>query len=89
MANNVTVSALGAPNQTLQSISTVADAALALNLGDAHSVVVNGEPATYDTSLSDFNFVAFGEQVKGGDIEANEAWAYCTSFDANELHAYL
>jgi len=86
MANTVTVSALGAENKTLNDIDTVRDAAEALNLSEEHSVIVNGEAADYDTELSDFNFVAFGEQVKGGDSIGEEAWANSTSYD---VYAYL
>ena len=85
MANTITVSALGAENRTLNNLETVQDAANALNLGSEHSVIVNGAPADYNTPLEDFNFVAFGEQVKGGDIDAVDAWAYSTSYDVSDL----
>ena len=87
MSNNITISALGAENKTLNNLDTVQDAANALNLGDKHSVIVNGEPADYDTDLEDFNFVAFGEQVKGGDIshdyDAIEAWDFANTHNIN------
>lgn len=89
MANTITISALGAENKTLNNLDTVQDCANALNLGDKHSVIVNGAPADYDTQLNDFEFVAFGEQVKGGDtsslIDAIEAWAEANDCDASDL----
>ena len=65
MANNVTAVALGGQPQVIEA-STVKEAAEKLNIGDKHTVKVNGESADYSTSLEDYSFVSFGEKVKGG-----------------------
>lgn len=69
MANNVTVVALGgAP--VLKSANTVAELATQLNLGNNLSVSIGGESADYSTELEDYDFVSFGEKVKGGAKKA-------------------
>ena len=65
MANNVTAQVLGGQAQ-IKSGGTVQDLASELNLGDNHSVKINGVSATYSSELSDYDFVSFGEKVKGG-----------------------
>jgi len=65
MANNVTAQVLGGQAQ-IKTASKVSDLATSLDLGDNHSVKINGVSATYDTELKDYDFVSFGEKVKGG-----------------------
>lgn len=62
----VTVIALGGQPKPLENVTTVAEAAELMNLGDNLQVKVNDEPVDYDYELSDFEWVVFGEKVKGG-----------------------
>ena len=66
MCDKITASALGGQNKTFDNVKTVADLAEQMGLGEKHSVTVNGEPATYESELESYSFVAFGEKVKGG-----------------------
>jgi len=65
MANNVTAVQLGGQAQVLANMNTVGDVLKKLDLKDV-SVKVNGSEATAETELSDYDFVAVGEKVKGG-----------------------
>jgi hypothetical protein len=66
MANSVTGQVIGGQSQTFDGVSTVADLAAKMNLGDNYTVKINNTEAGYTSLLQDFNFVAFGEKVKGG-----------------------
>lgn len=67
MANNVTALQLGGAPQIQSSVSTVQDVVNNLGLTmESVSVKVNGQPAESSTALKDYDFVAFGEKVKGG-----------------------
>ena len=65
MAQKVTAQVLGGQSKVL-SADTVRELAEAMELGDNHTIKINGETASYDTVLEDYNFVTFGEKVKGG-----------------------
>lgn len=66
MAIKVTAVALGGEETTHSEINTVAELATKLGLGENHSVKINANTASYDTVLEDYNYVSFGEKVKGG-----------------------
>lgn len=66
MAQNVTGQVVGSPAKTFNDVDTIADLATLMGLGDSYSVKINNVEASYTSSLSDFNFVSFGEKVKGG-----------------------
>ena len=68
MANNVTVTELGGAAQVISDVSTVRDIAEELGIDDGLEVTINGKSGTYDSSLSDYNFVSFGKKVKGGNL---------------------
>lgn len=65
MANKVTAVQLGGQPQTLDGVCTVRDIMKKFDLENV-SIKVNGQNATPETVLADFNFVSFGEKVKGG-----------------------
>lgn len=65
-ANTVTAVVLGGQPSVLNEVSSVQDIAERLNLPANHSVLVNGNNASYDTELSDYDFVSFGSKVEGG-----------------------
>lgn len=65
MANNVTVVAFGGQPQ-IKSASSVQELIAQLNLGQNVSVTINGDTASLSATLSDYDFVSFGEKVKGG-----------------------
>jgi hypothetical protein len=62
----VTAIALGGQPTPVTDVNTVADVAKKLNLGESLQVKVNDEPADYSYELSDYEWVTFGEKVKGG-----------------------
>jgi hypothetical protein len=65
MANNVTATQLGAQPQVLNGVSTVGDIIEKFGLSTP-SIKVNGETQDASYELNDYDFVAFGEKVKGG-----------------------
>jgi hypothetical protein len=67
MANKITVTELGGAPQIVDSAATVRELANQLGIEDGLEVSINGKSATYDSSLSDYNFVSFGKKVKGGN----------------------
>ena len=64
--SNVTAVALGGQPTPVTDVETVGELAKKLNLGEGLQVKVNDEPASYDTVLEDYQWVTFGEKVKGG-----------------------
>jgi hypothetical protein len=68
MANSVTGQVTGGQSKTFDNVSTIKDLAAQMGLGDNYSVKINGIEAAngYDSGLQDFEFVTFGEKVKGG-----------------------
>lgn len=68
MANSVTGQVIGGQSLTFDGVNTVKELADLMNLGDNYTVKINNQEATYESSLQDFNFVAFGEKVKGGSV---------------------
>jgi sulfur carrier protein ThiS len=65
MANNVTATSIGAQPKVFNNVSTVEDIIDQLDL-DSPSIKVNGQTVNESYSLSDYDFVSFGEKVKGG-----------------------
>ena len=68
MANNVTVTELGGAAQVISDVSTVQDIADQLDIDSGLEVSINGKSATYESTVSDYNFVSFGKKVKGGNL---------------------
>lgn len=66
MAKNVTAQVLGGQTKVLQDVDTVQDVLNALELDGAYAASVNGEPATNESELNDYEFVSFSPAVKGG-----------------------
>jgi hypothetical protein len=66
MANTVTGQVAGGQSQTFDNVATVQELASKMSLGSNYAVKINNTEAEYSSSLSDFNFVSFGEKVKGG-----------------------
>jgi len=65
MANNVTATSIGAQPKVFNNVDTVEDIIDQLDL-DSPSIKVNGQTVNESYSLSDYDFVSFGEKVKGG-----------------------
>ena len=65
MAKNVTATQLGATPQILNDVSTVQDILTKFDLSGV-SVKINGANAEASSTLKDYDFVSFGEKVKGG-----------------------
>jgi hypothetical protein len=65
MANNVTAVQIGAQPKVFNGIDTVSELLQALDL-EGVSIKINGETVGDDHTLSDYDFVSFGEKVKGG-----------------------
>ncbi len=65
MANKVTVQVVGGQSKTLDGVNTIADVKRALNLPN-HTATLNGDSASPETQLSDYNFVHLAPAVKGG-----------------------
>ena len=65
MATNVTATQLGAQPQVLQDVNSVQDIMTKFNLSNA-SIKVNGQTQDASYILKDYDFVSFGEKVKGG-----------------------
>ena len=65
MANNVTAQVLGGQSKTTTA-GTVQELVSEMGLGENHTVKVNGQDATYETVLNDYDFISFGDKVKGG-----------------------
>lgn len=68
MANSVTGLKIGGQPQILNDVNTVADVATRLGLDSTgnYAVKVNNQSSSMDASLSDGDFVSFGEKIKGG-----------------------
>lgn len=64
MAKNVTAVQLGGQPQTFEA-NTVQEIMTKLGLSNV-SIKVNGQTVEPSHTLSDYQFVAFGEKVKGG-----------------------
>lgn len=65
MAKNVTVQVLGGQPKVVEA-DTVAEAMEAAGLSGTYTSTVNGDPASMDTDLDDYEFVSFSPAVKGG-----------------------
>ena len=65
MAKNVTGQVLGGRPKTFDGVKTVGDVMTKLELSGNYSATVNGEPATLDQPLKDYEYVSFTESVKG------------------------
>ena len=65
MAKNVTAVQLGAAPQVLENMNTVQDILTKFDLSGV-AIKINGQPADASTALKDYDFVSFGEKVKGG-----------------------
>lgn len=65
-ANTVTAVVLGGQPTVLNGVSTVSEIAERLSLPSNHSILVNGNNASYDSTLNDYDFVSFGSKVEGG-----------------------
>jgi len=63
MAKKVTAQVVGGASKTVEA-NTVGDLKRMLNVPN-HTATVNGETASNDTVLSDFNFVHLAPAVKG------------------------
>ena len=65
---SVTGQVLGGTSKTFDGVSTVKELAEKMNIGDNYAVKINGIEAKngYDTALQSYEFVTFGEKVKGG-----------------------
>lgn len=67
MANNVTATQIGAQPQVLNSVNTVQDIMTKFDLKEV-AIKVNGQARDASYQLEDYDFVSFGEKVKGGFI---------------------
>jgi hypothetical protein len=67
MAKKITTQVSGGETKTLERVETVADVRRELDLDDTYSASINGEPASDDEELEDYNFVSFAPSVKGGN----------------------
>ena len=65
MANNVTATQLGGQAKVYNDVDTVQDIMDKLDISGV-SIKVNGETVDANHELSDYEFVTFGEKVKGG-----------------------
>ena len=66
MANKVTAQVAGGTSKVLDGVDTVGDVREKLDLDNTYSASVNGDPKGDDAGLSDFNYVSFAPNVKGG-----------------------
>lgn len=66
MANNVNVTVTGGRVETLSDVNTVRDIYERKELSGDYQIKVNGQLASMDTELSDYQQVDFGSQTKGG-----------------------
>lgn len=66
MANNVMAVLDGGRPQTLNNVNTPADVLSALGSDGNYTVTINGQPASVDTVLEDYQQVKFTEMIKGG-----------------------
>ncbi len=64
MAKKVTVQVVGGSSKTVDA-STVGELKRLMNVPN-HTALVNGEAASNDTQLGDYNFVHLAPAVKGG-----------------------
>lgn len=67
MAKNITAQALGGQAKTMEA-STVRDAFNQLGLSGNYTASINGNPASMDDDLNEYEFVTFAQAVKGGVI---------------------
>lgn len=67
MANNIKAQAAGGSIQNLDGMTTVGDVKKRLGL-TAYTAVVNGDPKPDSYVLSDYEFVALSENIKGGSV---------------------
>ena len=65
MAKNITAVQLGAAPQVLNDMDTVQDIMDHFDLSGV-SIKVNGQTQDAEYELKDYDFVSFGEKVKGG-----------------------
>jgi sulfur carrier protein ThiS len=66
MANKVTAQVLGGQVKVLDQVETVQDVLDILELSGSYTASINGEPASNDAELNDYEFVSFSPAVKGG-----------------------
>jgi hypothetical protein len=66
MANNVNVTVTGGRVETLSGVDTVRDIYERKEMSGDYQVKVNGQLASMDTELQDYQQVDFGSQTKGG-----------------------
>lgn len=64
MAQNVTAQVMGGQPKIFSDVETIKDLKGKLGLSN-HTATINGEPASDDESLDDYNFVTFAPAVKG------------------------
>lgn len=69
MAKNVTAVQIGAQPQVLNGMDTIQDILDHFDL-EGVSIKVNGQTQDANYSLNDYDFVSFGEKVKGGAIHS-------------------
>lgn len=65
MAQNITGQIVGGRAQVFNDVETVGDVAEKMGIKD-RVAMVNGETATYDQILNDYEFVTFTDKKKGG-----------------------
>jgi len=65
MAKKVTCQVIGGTLITHDNIATVRDAAKLMD-AEGYQASVNGEPASFDQKLEDYQYVTFAPAVKGG-----------------------
>jgi sulfur carrier protein ThiS len=68
MANKVTIQVLGGQPKVVDGVVSVADAISALGLEGQYTATINGEPASLDSDVMDFEYIALAPAVKGGLI---------------------
>ena len=71
MAKNITAQALGGTAKVIEA-NTVKDAFDALGLSGNYTASINGDAASMDDELEEYNFVTFAQAVKGGNTSRNE-----------------
>jgi len=62
----VTAQVMGGQVKLVDNVETVQDVLNQLGVEGAYIPMVNGEPATLNTELNDYEFVSFSPDVKGG-----------------------
>lgn len=69
MADKIRAQVVGGQVKDFDGVGTVQDLANAMQLEGNYKATVNGEPAEFTDSLSNYAYVTFAEKVKGGMLQ--------------------